>query len=314
MTSTTKDNNTTQLRTLQDALPALDDVPSLTPTQRRDGASAIRALGRILNQPLDSIPAELALLRYRLNEAHYVRAGISRKRWQNIRSCLVSTLRVLKNTGYRVNYYLPLSPAWKQCYDCMDTKCRRNGLSSFIHYCNDHNISPDSVDDETVDDFIHYLKTHTLRSKSRLVHRITCRLLNEASECYPAWPDQQLTVPSYKKPKKTIDRDSFPLSFRNEVQRHLDWLVGKDLLADHQPPRICKSSTLSLREKHIHLLASAAVHGGVAIEQIDSLRALVDQDTVRAAVNWYFEQNQQQVTVFSRSSKDLCLNLQDNGH
>lgn len=306
MTSTTKDNDTTQLRTLQDALSTLGDVPSLTPTQKRDGASAIRAIGRILNQPLDSIPAELALLRYRLNEAHYVRAGISRKRWQNIRSSLVSTLRILKNTGYRVNYYLPLRPAWKQCYDCLDTKRRRNGLSSFIHYCNDHNIAPSSVDDETVDDFVRYLEIHTLRSKPRQVHRVTCRLWNEVSECYPAWPDQQLTVPSYKKPKKTIDWDSFPLSFRNEVQRHLDWLGGKDLLADHQPPRICKSSTLSLRKKHIHLLASAAVHGGVAIEQFDSLRTLVDQDTVRAAVNWYFEENQHQATAYQ---KDLVITL-----
>jgi hypothetical protein len=54
MTSTTKDNDTTQLRTLQDALSALDDVTSLTPTQKRDGASAIRAIGRILNHPLIS--------------------------------------------------------------------------------------------------------------------------------------------------------------------------------------------------------------------------------------------------------------------
>ncbi|MEW8338509.1 MAG: hypothetical protein AB2708_01560 [Candidatus Thiodiazotropha taylori] len=202
MQSATNNDDSTQLRTLQDALSILGDIPSLTPTQNRDGASAIRAIGRILNHPLDNIPADLALLRYRLNEDHYIRAGISRKRWQNILSSLVLTLRVLKNTGYRVNYYLPLRPVWKQCYDCLDTKRRRNGLSSFIHYCNDHNIAPDSVDDEAVDGFIRYLKTLTLRSKPRLVHRITCRLWNEASERYPAWPDQQLTVPSYKKPKK----------------------------------------------------------------------------------------------------------------
>lgn len=306
MQSTTNNDDSTQLRTLQDALSALDDVPSLTPTQKRDGASAIRAIGRILNHPLDSIPADLALLRYRLNENHYVRAGISRKRWQNIRSCLVSTLGVLKNSGYRVNYYLPLSPAWKRCYDCLDTKRRRNGLSSFIHYCNDHSISPGSVDDETVDGFMRYLETHTLRSKPRQVHRDTCRLWNEASERYPAWPDRHLTVPSYKKPRKTLDWDSFPSSFHEDVQRHLEWLGGKDLLADHQPPRICKASTLNLRKRHIHQLASAAVHGGVAIERIDSLSALVDRDTVKAAVNWYFKQNQHQVTAYQ---KDLVVTL-----
>lgn len=130
MISTTKDNETTQLRTLQEALLALDDVTSLTPTQKRDGASAIRAIGRILNHPLDSIPADLTLLRYRLAEKHYLKAGISRKRWQNIRASLVSTLRMLRNNGYRVNYYLPLNPAWKQCNDSLETKRLRNGLSS----------------------------------------------------------------------------------------------------------------------------------------------------------------------------------------
>ncbi|MCF1457984.1 MAG: site-specific integrase [Shewanella sp.] len=306
MPSTIKENDSTQLRTLQDALSALDDVTSLTPTQKRDGASAIRAIGRVLNHPLDSIPAELALLRYRLNDIHYANAGISRKRWQNIRASLVSTLRILKNKGYRVNYYLPLSPAWKRCYDCLDTKRRRNGLSSFIHYCNDHNISPGSVDDETVDEFMRYLETHTLRSKPRQVHRCTCRLWNEAVEHYPAWPDQRLTVPSYKQPRKTLDWASFPLSLRDEVQRHLDWLGGKDLLADHQPPRICKPSTIRLREKQIHMMASAAVQGGVVIEQINSLKTLVERETVKAAVNWYFKQNQQQTTVYQ---KDLVVTL-----
>lgn len=304
MTSTTKDNDSTQLRTLQDALLALDDVTSMTPTQKRDGASAIRAIGRILNHPLDSVPADLTLLRYRLAENHYTKAGISRKRWQNIRASLVSTLRILKNKGYRVNYYLPLSPAWKQCCDCLETKRLRNGLSSFTHYCNDHDINPSDVDDETVDDFIRYLETHTLRSKPRRVHRDTCRLWNMAAERYPAWPDQRLTVPSYKQPKKTLDWASFPVSFRDEVERHLDWLGGKDLLADHQPPSICKPNTLSLRKKQIHLMASAAVQGGVDIEQITSLEALVEQDVVKAAVSWYFEKNQRQTTVYQ---KDLVV-------
>ena len=92
---------------LAELLQRIEGDARLTATRRRDVASALRSLGRILALPLTAIPANPMWLRARLRRFHPQQVGISRKRWQNIRADLgfalsVSIPRRARPDEYRV--------------------------------------------------------------------------------------------------------------------------------------------------------------------------------------------------------------------
>ncbi len=65
------------------------DVPD---RRRREVASSLRKLGRMLDRPLERIPADLVWLRRRVKGLTPAMGGISAARFRNIKSDLVSAL------------------------------------------------------------------------------------------------------------------------------------------------------------------------------------------------------------------------------
>jgi len=82
--------------TLADVLKVVETAPAPSPTRRRDMISALRSVGRILEQDLAVIPAERRALIEVLRRVHAGRAGISVKRWSNIRADLSAALDLAK--------------------------------------------------------------------------------------------------------------------------------------------------------------------------------------------------------------------------
>ena len=293
--------------TLADAYSLIKDDLSLPGRRRRDVLSALRAIARFFEEDLKTIPAECPALRERLAKINGAQHKLATKRFQNIRSSLL--FAVLWARGESTEKQ-PLSLEWEALRQRLTNKRLRCGLSAFIHFCSDQGISPEAVADHAMEAHISHLEHQTLRANPRDAHRRACRLWNEAAVSVPGWSDQQLTLPDYRKPPTSIPWEDFPESFRADVQKYLDYLAGKDLLADRQPPRINQPKTLQLKQKQIHLLASAAVKAGYPIARMGLLENLVSKEAARKALNAYRAKVPAgQATVYIRDLAKCLLSI-----
>ncbi len=261
----------------------------LSANRRRDLASAIRTFVRLLD--LDPAHAEAGIKPHRakIQKFYPASAGISRKRWSNIRSDLGFAL-----DRYRVKYRRPsprdLSPAWLALRDqARETHIRFvRGLSALIHYCNARGIEPDAVNDAVIDRFHDYVRDQTFNRRPNRVHRRTCMLWNRAREAIPGWPQTLLTVPCYRG-TFSLPLANFPEPFQHELKRWLARLAGQDILANEVPDRPLRPATLKNKREQVRRFASALVNSGSPLNQITSLSCLVEPAHFREAVRYLLD-------------------------
>jgi integrase len=228
-----------------------------------------------------------------INQVSPAQQSIGPKTLQNIKSNLLAAVRCFLDNNRTRPGRSKLSPSWKRLSLQLPDKRTKNGLSRLIRYCSDNNVDPEIVSDETINTFIEDLENNSFLStkKRRDIHRRTTRLWNEVSELVPTWPRSRLTVPDYCRPRTTIPISQFPIEFQEEVNRYLDWLEDKDLLAENRPPNRLKPRTLILRRQQIELCSSALVKRGYNIETITSLSSLVDSEAVKEILRFYLDKN-----------------------
>src|SRR5262249_34133766 len=90
---------------------ALLQTSDLLERKRQELSSAVRTVARALGRPLQDIPAEARLLANRLKGVAPAAIGISRGRWNNIRSLLRTALAFVQPISPGRNQNSP-SPEW----------------------------------------------------------------------------------------------------------------------------------------------------------------------------------------------------------
>jgi integrase len=281
----TRGDTPPRIEDLAQLLAVVDADASLTARRRRDLRSAFRTLARVLDDDLERLPADRAQLRERLSGVHPAQAGLSTKRWHNVRSELSFALGYVGSPPRPRR--LKLTRQWRFLYRKLPDKRLRNGLSSFIRFCSEHDVPPTDVDDKTSRAFRLYLEEQTFQRDPLRAQRQACRLWNEVSGVIPGWPKATLLVPRSRSPGFAVPWEEFPRSFRSDVDRYLDWLTGEGDAKRPSPLRACKASTAALRRRHLHQLASAAVLRGYDAKFITSLRDLVSRRAVERALAFY---------------------------
>ncbi len=127
--------------TLAEVLRLIEADLDLSPTRRRDLASALRAIGKIAHQDLAAMPASFAHLRTLTTPHTAPGLGLSAKRWANIKAELAFALRrVGIAPRRRLAAHLP-EPWWSLRAAVRDEAIQR-GLARFLAYCADHTIAP----------------------------------------------------------------------------------------------------------------------------------------------------------------------------
>jgi hypothetical protein len=97
--------------TFADLIPLIEQA-NLSPIQKRDQISAVRTIALLLDANLDDIDADPGRLRRRLETIAPQAAGLSRGRWNNIRS-LVGKALVLARTVLPGRRTARLLPEWE---------------------------------------------------------------------------------------------------------------------------------------------------------------------------------------------------------
>lgn len=287
----------------------------LSATRKRDWISTLDSFGRILRQPLANIRADVATL----NDSIFEHPPAAHRMAHSTFTPLVSRLRaILRDFGLHAPDERGegrLGPAWQHFLDHISRAPLRAGLRRFARYCERQGRQPTDVSDRVL---VAYL------TEDRAT-RLAASTDEQGPNIAAAWiravrmqPDPKafpgLTAPRRRVPY-TFPFEDYPQSFQEEVARFKKAIArvepqqgagsGKArvvLSAPRKPgegpftpsamgafkrlkPRSVEARLFSIRQA-----AAALIRTGTPIEQITSLRTLVEPiDHPERIITYYLD-------------------------
>ncbi len=277
------------ITTLADVLKTIDGDQELTPKRRAEIKSALRTMARAFGRSLGDLPADPKRIRRQLEGFSPASAGIEKARWQNVRSLVLAALKRVGAVSMSNRHDKAMSPEWRALYYRLETHRHRAGLSRFMRFCSETDIRPEHINNAVMERYLHTLTEESLVKNPREKHRRTCRLWNEAADKIPGWPQNRVTVPSYKE-RISLPWEAFPPSLHDETLACLGRLRNPDPF-DSDVARPFDDSTLRLYEYQIRLFASALVHLGVERKTLTSLSVLCDPALIKNGLRFFLERS-----------------------
>ena len=246
----------------------------------RDLRSAVIRVADLLGNVPGRIALDLPTISARLATISPVAAGMTPKRFANIRSDFLAAVKASGLMPIRPWRKEPLAPGWRQLFARLSRRRAHLGLSRFARYASARGINPEAVNDATVADFITAVREQSLHGTPNWLHRQVPLIWNEAARDTELGL-QSLTVPSFRGPPKRIDWVLLLPSFQQDVDEFLKWASQSDPFAPESRPRRLAPRTLRLRRDQIHAAVSALIDSGIKPAAIRSLADLVTPDQLQ---------------------------------
>ena len=255
-------------------LAAVERNTALSPTRLRDLRSSVIRVADLLGNVPARIALDLPTIAARLAAISPVAAGMTPKRFANVRSDFLAAVRASGLMPMRQWHKGRLAPAWRQLFARLSRRRAHLGLSRFARYASARGIDPEAVNDATVADFITAVREQSLHGTPNWLYRQVTLVWNEAARDAELGL-QSLTVPSFRGPPKRMDWALLSRSFRRDVDKFLKWASQSDPFAPDSRPRRLAPRTLRLRRDQIHAAVSALIDTGMKPAAIRSLADLV---------------------------------------
>jgi integrase len=256
--------------TLADLIPLIEQA-NLSTIQKRDQISAVKTTARLLGAALEEIDADPARLRKRLETIAPEALGLSRGRWNNIRSLIGKALAHARPilAGRQLARLLP---EWEALFAPL-SRNRAASLLAMARYFSVRNVRPDEVGLADLEAYHMAILNDRLRTKPEQTWDTIVWTWNACRREVAGWPD--IEIPRQKRREVyALPWSDFPTSLKTDVEAFLLRLSGADLSEDG-PSRPARASTLKTREKQLRVAASALVHQGVEPESIGAISDLV---------------------------------------
>jgi integrase len=271
----------------------LEERHELTPVRRRDLASGLRRVAKALGSPPEVVPADPTWLRPRLERVAPASLGLSAKSWSNALSDVRAALVLFGCVRRRYNRKADLSPPWREQWDSVLTsgdRTLRPALSRFVYFLNSLDIPPENVSDEHVAAYRDALAADEIRKSPTEVYRNAILAWNLAGKRISGWPQQRLSLPSRTNRIK-LPIDTFPASFRADLDRFIASLECPDPLDPDALMAPLRPETIRTYVRELVRFASALIHAGTAIGEIEDLAAVVAPDRAKRGLRWLLDRN-----------------------
>lgn len=270
---------------LADLLATIAADNNLSERKRQELASAIRTAARALGRPPENIPTEARLLANRLREVAPAAIGLSRGRWNNVRSLLHSALTRFQpmSPGRHRN---DLLPQWLLLSKKLAARSDAIALSALLHFCSARAIGPEAVTESSFDEFRLDLD-HSLRKTPSRTFASTVRAWRRAVIAVEGWPQVSVSILNRRR-QWVFGWDRFPGSLRQDCQAWCDRLAGRDLMED-TPFRPVKPVTIALRDWQIRAFATALALKGRDPATLTGLECLVDLSTFKTGLRFFLD-------------------------
>ena len=269
-------------RTMAALIERIAADPLLPPKRRRALVGAVRDVLRLIGADLSS-ETNLGAVRSQLSRFSPRSAGLNPRTWANKLSFFRAALRYAQPARRKPS---AMDPRYRTLLRASLDKSMAVGLSRLFGWLSEAGVAPDAVTDAVMLDFKEHLETDTTVAKPHKVIQVACRQWNRAAMSIPAWPQQRLTVPMVRD-IISLDLATFPLSFREDLERYEAIMSGRDLTAANAPDKPLRPDTLAGHLKRLRLFASLHVHSGVAVDQITAIETLFAKPNLEQALQWY---------------------------
>jgi integrase len=273
-------------RTLADVVRLLEADQGLVARERGDLCSALRTVCRVIDQPLDAVPAHPSRLRAMLARITPAAAGVTKGRWSNIRSLAFKALNRAGIPTIPGRYRDPLAPEWEDLRALLPGRYSRASLSRFMSHCSARHIRPEEVTADTFEAFAAALDIGMMRDPGE-VNRESRKAWNTAAQTIPAWPRLVVPVPD-RRNRFADDLEAFPASFAADVERFLAARENPDIFSDSYAKPV-RPGTNKGRRQRILMAATALVKSGFPRERLTGLDVLVELANARAAMRLLYE-------------------------
>jgi integrase len=275
-------------KTFAEVIVKLENLEGLSKTRRRDLISAMNAMARFLDKPTDQLEANINLLRQRLRQFHPRQARVSEKTYANVKSAVLSALKLTGANNKRAAGSPPMSEGFQILYDAIPDQLIGYKLSRLFRYCSEEGLRPDQITDATIAAFEAHVIGQTLHRDPGKVVREAVLTWNKLREQVESWPDIILHRAPARIPW-TYPLEQFPQSFQQDVDAWFARMAMTDLFDDDAPVRALRPATITHRRFQVRMMASAIVLQGVPIDRITSLADLVDIENFRSGIQFLLD-------------------------
>ncbi|MEM7667865.1 MAG: tyrosine-type recombinase/integrase [Pseudomonadota bacterium] len=275
----------------EDTMARVRDLEGYDDSRIRDFVSGLTRVADAIGWPVAECPADPVWLRSRIANVRPAALGISKKTWTNTVSNAKSALAAIGLLERERGRPLELSKDWKGLWElALATRDKNITIpgSRFVRFCSNVEIAPDAVCDETIQDFQRALELTEIRKDPASATWQAIHAWNKSVDKVPGWPQTRLTKP-VRHTHFAIPLAEFPTPFRTELEALIARLAKPILELGAKRRRPLSSRTINHRERQWIRFASALVHAGIAIENLQSLRDLLEINRVERGIEWLSE-------------------------
>jgi integrase len=245
-------------KTLADLILLIQQA-NLSPIQKRDQISAVRTVARFLGAMPEDIEVDPAGLRRRLERMAPAAAGLSKGRWNNVRSLFGKAL-ALARPMLPGRTTAPLLPEWEELFATL-ARNRAAGLVALARHLGMKGVRPADVTLADLEGYRDAIHNDRLRAKPEQTWDTIIWTWNACRREIASWPDFEIPR-AVRREVFARPWSDFPASLKSDVDAFLVRLSGADLSEDG-PARPARAATLKTREYQLRLAASALVLKGV---------------------------------------------------
>jgi integrase len=284
---------------------ALISHAEISGRQKQDLRSAVKTVAKLLGTDPANIAVDPAALRRRIGQIAPAAHGLSRGRWNNIRSLLGKALALARPMmpGRSVE---PLLPEWQALVTALPFN-RRVRLLPLLRFLSGRSIGPVGVTSADLENYREAIIADRLRKDPEKTWDSLLWCWNSCLNI-EGWPPVEIE----RKPKRELyvlpwSQLSIPL--KQDVDRYLHRLAGADL-TDDGPIRVARPATLHKREYQFRMAASALVHKGIEPQSLQSIADMLSFERYQTILRFYLDrhggQTSPQVSQLAGFLKDVA--------
>jgi integrase len=297
-----------EIPTLRTVRTALNRPRAVVGTRLRDMQSAVACVARLLGNEPEAIPLDMGAISAGLGAISPLAAGMTAKRFSNIKSDFLAAVRASGVKAVVVPVKKDLSPKWVELFKGLSGRRAHIGLSRFARYASAKGIEPAGVDDAVFAGFISEVRQNSLHRNPKALYRQVTLIWNEAASD-PSLSLQPVTVASFRRPPKRIDRAGLRPEFTEDTDQYLSWCGGSDPFAADARSKALAPKTLRLARDQIHAAVSALAYSGVDPNSVCSLADLVTIDNFKRILLWRVEHSGGQKNSFNHYLARLLVRI-----
>ena len=273
----------------------------LSTRRRRDLLSALRRAAKALERSPATVHADARWLRPRLSKVVPAAIGLSSKSWSNVLSDVRAAMVLAGITTRRINQRRDLSLEWRWLWETVLASGEyglRTALCRFVYFLDGQGIRPHEVREDHALAFRGAVELNEISRSPETAYRTAVSMWNVAAERIPDWPQRRLVRPSQVGIVR-IPLEDFPASFAVDLERYLDRQANPSLFDPDDRLKKLSPATLAAYRQKLRFFASALVHAGVPIDEIEVLADLVDLEKVKRGLQWMHDREGKKTTGLS---------------